>query len=137
MMGQRISKPEVTRDISDYFDDDGRLEVVGVVPNDAFILPDEPMVRDPFRAAIIYPDEPIRSGDDETGVAVGMDGLTEHEVGSTGAAVLEPEQVAAVLDELAERLRKYGVAGLALGSRALPLDVMLKAYLREYFSNHY
>ena len=135
-MGQRIPSAEVSRDLSDHFEDDGRLEVVGAVPNDAFISPDEPMVQDPFRAALIHPDEPFQRTEDETGVVVGMDGLAHHEVPSTGNAALEPEQVAAVLDELAARLREHGVAALALGPRGLPLDVMIKAYLRKYFSSH-
>ena len=64
MIGIGASNPQVIPDPDDYFGDNGRLEIEGVVPNEAFISPDEPMVRDPFRAAIIQPDEPIKTAED-------------------------------------------------------------------------
>ena len=115
MKGERVPTLELARDDVEHFGHDGRLEVVGVVPNDAFISPDDPMVRDPFRAAMIFPDEPILRVEDEAGVVVGMDGLADHEVESSNGVVLDLDQVAAVLDQLADRLRQLGIAGLEEG----------------------
>ncbi len=134
MKGERVLTLELARDDVEHLGHDGRLEIVGFVPNDAFISPDDPMVRDPFRAAMIYPDEPILRAEEEAGVVVGMDGLADHEVGSSNGAVLDPDQVAAVLDQLADRLRQRGIAGLEEGATAPAFDG-IKGYLREYFSS--
>jgi hypothetical protein len=138
MKGERVPILELAQDDVEHFGNDGRLEIVGVVPSDAFISPDDPMVRDPFRAAMIFPDEPILRVEDEAGVVVGMDGLADHEVessnGVVNGVVLDPDQVAAVLDQLAERLRQRGIAGLEEGATAPAFDG-IKGYLREYFSS--
>ena len=68
MKGERVPTLELARDDVEHFGHDGRLEIVGVVPSDAFISPDDPMVRDPFRAAMIYPDKPILRAEEEAGV---------------------------------------------------------------------
>ena len=77
-----------------------------VIPEEAFISPDEPMVPDEFRAAVIRPDDPLEPREEEGGVVVGMDGSTEHE--AAGAVRLDPDRVAEVLDAISTDLRAKG-----------------------------
>ena len=101
------------------------------VPDDAFISPDEPIVRDSFRDALISPDEPIELDDD--GVVVGMDGSPDHEPVGFGIH-LEPSQMAVVLEHIAAGLREHGTSGLVVRSGTPHFESVLKAYIAGYFS---
>ena len=107
------------------------------VPDDAFISPDEPLVTDKFREAIISPDDPLPppEAEDEGGVVVGMDGSTKHEV-TSGAMLLDADQVAAVLEAVAAELRDQSINGLQVEPGASEFEVALKNHLMEYFSNY-
>ena len=105
------------------------------VPEDAFISPDEPLVTDKFREAIISPDDPLQSPEDEGGIVVGMDGSTEHEVAS-GAMLLDADQVAAVLEAVAEDLKEQGINALKVEPGTPEFQAALKTHLMEYFSNY-
>ncbi len=100
--------------------------------------PDEPLVTDKFREAIISPDDPIQSPEDEGddgGVVVGMDGSTEHEAAS-GAMLLDADQVAAMLEAVAEDLREHGISALNEEPGTAEFKAALKTHLVEYFSNY-
>ncbi len=58
------------------------------IPADAFIYPDEPLVLDKFRAALIHPDEPLTPRTEEGGIVVGMDGSAKQGAGGLGAVLL-------------------------------------------------
>ena len=102
-----------------------------VVPEDAFISPDEPMVADKFRDALISPEDPIPQ---EDGTVVGMDGSTEHE--AAGAVRLDPERVADVLEAVSTDLRAKGIKGLRTGPEASAFEKSLRIYLGKYFSRY-
>jgi hypothetical protein len=110
-----------------------------VIPDDAFISPDEPIVRREVEAvpddAFISPDDPIvRSDEPIIGTVVGMDGSAVHS-GSLSSLQLDPQQVAQILEETARRVRENGIrAGLKASPDAPHFEVMLKAYLAGYFS---
>ena len=106
------------------------------IPDEAFISPDEPIVRDSFRDALISPDEPIDQDDQESGIVVGMDGLSEHEVGFSGVH-LEPEQMATVLEDVAAGLREHGTSGLRPTPGTPHFESVLKAYIAGYYSTGY
>lgn len=101
------------------------------IPDEAFISPDEPIVRDSFRDALISPDEPIE--EEVVGIVVGMDGSAEHEA-LGGGIHLDPDQMAAVLEDIATNLREYGMPGLAVRSNTPHFESVLKAYIAGYFS---
>lgn len=109
------------------------------VPEDAFISPDDPIVRRKVEAvpddAFISPDEPIvRSTEPMIGTVVGMDGTAIHSA-SRSSIHLDQEQVAQILDETSRSIREEGVrAGLQATPDAPRFEVMLKAYLAGYFS---
>ena len=105
------------------------------VPEDAFISPDEPLVTDKFREAIIFPDDPLEPPQDEGGIVVGMDGSTEHEVAS-GSVLLDSDRVAAVLEAVAAGLRDQGINALQVEPGTSEFEEALKIHLKEYFSNY-
>jgi hypothetical protein len=108
------------------------------IPDEAFISPDEPIVRKERAPvpdeAFISPDEPIVRRERSTGVVVGMDGSTQHMRQLSGIH-LEPDQVARILEETAHRIREDGVkAGLKVRPDSPRFEALLKAYLAGYFS---
>jgi hypothetical protein len=108
------------------------------IPDDAFISPDEPIVRKERPPvpdeAFISPDEPIVRKAPTAGVVVGMDGSTQHLKKLSGIH-LEPDQVAQILEETAHHIREEGVmAGLKAMPDSPQFEVLLKAYLAGYFS---
>lgn len=106
---------------------------VGGFPADAFIYPDEPLVLDKFREALIHPDEPFIPREEERGVVVGMDGSAEHEPRHPGVGLLDPGQVADLLEAVSMDLRKNGIDSLRseVGSSSVETD--LRTHLAEYF----
>jgi len=105
------------------------------VPEDAFISPDEPLVTDKFREAIIRPDDPLQQPEDEGGIVVGMDGSPEHGVAST-SILLDADQVAAVLEAVAVELRDQGITALQVEPGTSEFEGALKVHLKEHFSNY-
>jgi hypothetical protein len=109
------------------------------IPDDAFISPDEPIVRREREAvpddAFISPDAPIvRTEEPIVGTVVGMSGSAGH-ASSLASIQLDAEQVAQVLEEASQRIREDGIrAGLKARPDASHFEVMLKAYLAGYFS---
>ncbi len=103
--------------------------------DEAFISPDEPLVRDKFREAIISPDDPLEPPEDEGGVVVGMDGSTKHEIASS-SMLLDANQVASVLEMVSEDLRQQGINGLRVEPGTSKFEAALKTHLMEYFSNY-
>ena len=107
-----------------------------MIPKDAFILPDDPMVYDPFRDALIFPDEPFEPRRDDGGVAVGMNGSPEHEAARSVALLLGPDQVAAALEAVSADLKENGINGLHIAPGLPAFESNLKKYLAEYLSNY-
>ena len=66
-----------------------------MIPKDAFISPDEPMVYDSFREALISPYEPLKPREVEGGIAVDMDCTAE--MAAESDAVHVPAEHAAVI----------------------------------------
>ena len=107
-----------------------------VIPEDAFISPDEPMVPDKFREAFISPEEPLEPREEEGGIVVGMDGSTEHDAAGAGAALLDPERVAEVLEAVLADVRASGIKGLRAGPGASTFEKDLRIHLGKYFSRY-
>ena len=107
-----------------------------MIPKDAFILPDDPMVYDPFRDALISPDEPFEPRGEEGGVVVGMDGSPEHEAAGSVALLLGPDQVAAALEAVSADLKENGINGLHVGPGTSAFERTLRKYLMKYFSDY-
>ena len=121
-------------------------------PEDAFIYPHEPMVRDQFREAFIFPEDPFPKREDETGIVVAMDGTARNNGTSLGRELLHPNGVADVLealstdltqhgvadvlDALSTDLKQHGIVGLIIEPGASPFEKDLKIHLAEYFSKH-
>ena len=110
---------------------------VGGIPADAFIYPDEPLILDEFRAALIHPDEPLIPREEEGGIAVGMDGSTEHDVVGPGAVWLDPAQVADLLEAVSMDLRTNGISSLRRNGGASSVETNLKTHLAELFSEQH
>ena len=107
-----------------------------MIPEDAFISPDDPLVTDGFRDAIISPEEPLDSREEESGIVVGMDGSTQHEVAGAGDELLHTERVADILDAISADLRENGISGLQVERGASTFERNLKIHLAEYFSKY-
>lgn len=110
---------------------------VGGFPADAFIYPDEPLVLDKFRAALIHPDEPFIPREEERGVVVGMDGSAEHAPGHPGVGLLDPGQVADLLEAVSKDLRRNGIDSLQNEGGGSSVETDLKTHLAEYFSKQH
>ena len=117
---------------------------VSEIPADAFIYPDEPLVLDKFRAALMHPDEPFTPREEERGIVVGMDGSTEHEAVGPGAVLLDVDpvlldahQVADLLEAVSRDLRKNGINSLRREGGASSVETNLKTHLAEYFSKQH
>lgn len=106
------------------------------IPAGAFISPDEP-VRDTFRDALISPDDPIPRKKEAGGVVVGMDGSPDHGSGDGSGIQLDPEQVAVVLEDMAEGLREHGMPALQATPGTPRFETVLKAYLAGYLSGRH
>lgn len=112
--------------------DDGDSQI----EEDAFIAPDEPIVRGKVpEDAFISPDEPIvRDGTSPQGVAVGMSGQKPALTDAAGV-LLDPTYVAFTLESVAKVVREEGfAAGLEVGPATSHFEAVLKAYLKGYFS---
>ena len=112
------------------------LDVTGI-PAEAFIYPDEPLVLDKFRAALIHPDEPLPPREEEAGLGVGMDGSTKRGAAGTGTVLLDPHQVADLLEAVSVDLRKNGFNSLRRNGGAPSVETNLKTYLADNFSNQH
>ncbi len=118
--------------------EDGREPTERIdIPDDAFISPDDPLVRDSFRDALISPDDPIPAHEDEGGVVVGMDGSSDHGTGDMNGVQLDPAQIAVVLDDMAAGLREHGMQALQATPGTPRFETVLKAYLAGYLSGRY
>lgn len=105
------------------------------ISEDAFISPDEPIVRGVVPDdAFISPDEPIvRQGSTDGSVAVGMSGRRPES--SNAGVLLDPTYVAFTLEAVARTVREDGfAAGLEVGPGTSHFEAVLKAYLKGYFS---
>ncbi len=107
-----------------------------MVPDEAFIFPDEPLVLDEFRSALISPEEPLQPREEESGIVVGMDGSTEHEATGADSVLLDPERVADVLEAVSSDLRKNGISALRIGGGMSAFEKNLRIHVAEYFSKH-
>ena len=94
------------------------------------------MVHDPFREALISPDEPLKPRAEERGIVVGMDGSTEHEAASSAGVPLGLDQVAAVLEALSAELKESGIIGLRIGPGLSTFETSLKHHVAEYFAKY-
>ncbi len=98
------------------------------------------MVRDPFRDALISPDEPFKPREEEGGVVVGMNGSSEREVigsaGLPGGVLLGLDQVAAALEAVSLEIKKNGINGLRIQPGLSTFEKNLKTHVAEYFSNY-
>lgn len=108
-----------------------------MIPEDAFISPDDPMVTDAFRDALISPEEPFAPREEEGGVVVGMDGSTEHEVAGPGDEPLPADRVVDILEAVSANLRENGISGLRVERGASSFETDLKVHLAEYFSKYH
>jgi hypothetical protein len=111
------------------------------VPDDAFISPDEPIVRSGSRiaaGAFISPDEPIPDRDPDEGVVTGI-GDDEH-LGAEDLALsggqLDPRlsDLAARVRRLADALRDRGEAALRTTPDMSRFDATLRAYCLGYLA---
>ena len=107
-----------------------------MIPKDAFILPDDPMVYDPFRDALISPDDPFEPREEERGVVVGMDGSTKDERASSAGVLLGLDQVAAALEAVSLELKENGIDGLRIAPGLSTFEKNLKNHLVEYLSSY-
>ncbi len=117
--------------------DRGYLNGDNAIPADAFIFPDDPLVLDKFRAALIHPDDPLTPRGEESGIVVGMDGSTKLEALGLGTVLLDPNQVADLLEAVSRDLRKNGFNSLRRNGGASSVETNLKTYLAENFSNQH
>ncbi len=107
-----------------------------MVPDDAFIFPDEPLVLDEFRSALISPEEPLQPREEESGIVVGMDGSTKHEATGADSVLLDPERVADVLEAVSSDLRENGISGLRTRGGGSAFEKNLRIQVAEYFSQY-
>ncbi len=107
-----------------------------MIPKDAFISPDEPMVRDPFRDALISPDDPLVPREEEPGVVVGMNGSTVRETARPTGLLLDLDQVTAALEAMSVKLKENGIRGLRIEPGLSTFEVSLRNHLTEYLSEY-
>ena len=107
-----------------------------MIPEDAFISPDEPMITDSFRDALISPEGPLTPREEESGIVVGMDGSTEREVTTTDDELLHADHIVDILEAVSADLKENGISGLRIETGASSFETNLKTHLAEYFSQH-
>ena len=107
-----------------------------MIPKDAFISPDDPMVRDPFRDALISPDDPFVPREEEPGVVVGMNGSSVREAARPTGLLLDLGQVTAALEALRVQLEENGIRGLRIEPGLSTFEVNLRNHLNEYLSKY-
>ncbi len=107
-----------------------------MIPKDAFIFPDDPMVYDPFRDALISPDDPFEPREEERGIVVGMDGSTKDERALSAGVLLGLDQVAAALEAVSLELKENGIDGLRIAPGLSTFEKNLKNHLAEYLSSY-
>ena len=107
-----------------------------MIPEDAFISPDEPMITDGFRDALISPEDPLTPREEESGIVVGMDGSSEHDVTTSSDELLQANRVVDILEAVSADLRENGISGLRIERGASSFETNLKAHLAEYFSKY-
>jgi len=107
-----------------------------MIPEDAFISPDEPMILDAFRDALISPEDPFTPREEESGIVVGMDGSTEHDVTASSDKLLQADRVVDILEAVSAYLRENGISGLRIERGASSFETNLKTHLAEYFSKY-
>lgn len=110
-------------------------------PEDAFISPDDPLIRKPgtLDEALISPDEPIRKREprhpEDEGVATGI-GDDGPVYGATPAAryqrAVDAKDMAVVLERLASGLRERGAASLLVSPTTPRFEAMLQGFLAGY-----
>ncbi len=125
-----------TTDVTDAAGGNGSELDDKMIPKDAFIFPDEPMVYDPFRDALISPDDPLEPRQDEAGIAVGMDGSTKRDAVGSSGELLGLDQVAAALEAVSAELKESGINGLQITPELSAFERNLKKHLAEYLSNY-
>ena len=125
-----------TTDVTDAAGGNGSELDDRMIPKDAFIFPDEPMVHDPFRDALISPDEPLEPRQDEGGIAVGMDGSTDHDGAGSADVLLGLNQVAAALEAVSAELKENGIDGLRIAPGLTAFERNLKQHIAEYLSSY-
>ena len=107
-----------------------------MIPEDAFISPDEPMITDGFRDALISPEDPLTPREEESGMVVGMDGSSEHDVTTSSDELLQADRVVDILEAVSADLRENGISGLRIERGASSFETNLKTHLAEYFSKY-
>ena len=112
---------------------DGTALHENAVPADAFIYPDDPLVEDTFRAALIHPDEPFQPREVEAGIVVGMSGSNGDRSVDPGAVPLDLARFADLLEAVSMELRRDGIASLRPVGQVPSVETDLKNHLAEYF----
>ena len=87
--------------------------------------------------AFIFPDDPLTPRGEESGIVVGMDGSTKLEALGPGTVLLDPNQVADLLEAVSRDLRKNGFNGLRRNGGASSVETNLKTYLAENCLNQH
>ena len=108
-----------------------------MIPDDAFISPDEPMILDKFRDALISPEDPLTPREEERGTVVGMDGSTKRGMADLEDELLPPDRVADIIDTVSAGLREHGIIGLQPEGGVSTFEKDLKIHLTEYFSKYH
>lgn len=116
---------------------DGTALNDNAIPSDAFIYPDDPLVLDSFRAALIHPDEPFLPREEDAGIVVGMSGSNGYESVDPGAVPFDLARFADLLEAVSMELRRDGIASLRPVGHVPSLETDLKNHLAEYFSKHH
>jgi hypothetical protein len=105
-----------------------------MIPEDAFISPDEPLIKDPFRDALISPEDPFTPREEEGGMVVGMDGSSAHDVTTSGEELLNADRIVEILEAVSVGLRENRISGLRIERGTSSFETNLKNHLAEYFS---
>jgi len=96
------------------------------------------MVYDPFRDALISPDDPLVPREEEPGVVVGMNGSSDVSLsnGVSNGVMLGLEQVAAALEAVSAELKENGINGLTIAPGLSAFEKSLKNHVVEYLSSY-
>lgn len=111
------------------------------LPDGALISPEEPIRRigEGFpEGAFISPDDPIDTGGEDEVVEGEVTGMGTYDpeayrpVGPAGANPGDPDQMASILEELAQGLRGQGSAALAQDAYSSSFESALRGFLGGY-----